>query len=163
MNVIDILFIFLQYSIYIFLFYVIYRKYIRPALVQMQHAENVKESLLSHRATDVLKDGENLKEHINYIAAIFEKIEKNNHAAQEKHKQAQQEAQKAIIVNNKKYLQQQEKIAHVRALREAYMQLKPEVAAGVQEKLRAYYRDNDHGYIKQALSKLHAQALQDRV
>jgi|GEM_PF-6327430 nitric oxide reductase large subunit len=158
MNSIDIIFLIINYSIYIFIGSWVYRNYIFPYLLQERQNDLMQKAQLKQRLLTMQQTLQHFTTQIDYITAVFQKILHQNKDAEVVHQKIALEKREYLALMQIKFQEQQEHRAQQRALENEYVQIAPEAIKQVTQDLSAYFQENDRHYIQKAIKRLHEQS-----
>ncbi len=157
-SIINIFFLCAHYALYIYLVWMIYKKFVRPYLLQEQQQQRALMVQLQQKLSTVQIFMQTFRQQVDYLTTLFRKISQQQKQAHElNEKLAHERAQQQTRVQAE-YAEQQKIIAYRRKLQHAYNELAPDVIQEVRCELTRYCKENGKQYLEGAIKALKEQA-----
>jgi hypothetical protein len=154
MNSIDIIFLSAQYSIYGFVVYTAYQKFIKPALMHERQEAVFQDAQLTQLQADSERHREQFKQQVAYHTHLLNKIGQQVEQSQQKAALLERELEAQREALKRRYEQSRERVDKQRELSRIYHLLAPEIIQGVEAELVEFYQKNSQPYLKNAICVL---------
>ncbi|MBY0110300.1 MAG: hypothetical protein K2X90_04270 [Candidatus Babeliaceae bacterium] len=157
-NIINIFFLFAHYTLYAYIMSLIYKKFVRPYLMQEQQQERALMVQLQHRLFTMQALIQTFKNQVEYLTTVFEKISEQQQQAHHLNQKRTEEYEHMQSCIKVEYAKQLKAISHGRELQRAYQELAPEIIQQLSSQLKSYAQDNGERCLNAAIKALKEQS-----